>query len=71
MTTQSWHSMEVNAVLTDLKVDPLRGLAPEEAGTRLIQYGPNELTHEEKASPWALFFNQFKNILIIILIIAT
>ena len=71
MTTQSWHSMDVNAVLKDLKVDPLRGLAPEEAGSRLSQYGLNELTHEEKASPWTLFFNQFKNILIIILIIAT
>jgi len=63
--------MDVNAVLKDLQVDPLRGLAPEEAGSRLSRYGPNELTHEEKASPWTLFFNQFKNILIIILIVAT
>ena len=71
MTTQLWHSMHVDAVLKDLQVDPHRGLAPEEAGNRLGQYGPNELMHEEKASPWALFFNQFKNILIVILIVAT
>ena len=71
MTNQLWHSMSVDTAIKELKADPLRGLAPEEAGNRLDQYGPNELMHEEKASPWALFFNQFKNILIVILIVAT
>jgi Ca2+-transporting ATPase len=63
--------MDVDLVLKELQVDPHRGLAPEEAQSRLGQYGPNELRQEEKASPLALFFNQFKNILIIILLIAT
>ena len=71
MTTQSWHSLDVNTVLQELQVDPAQGLAPEEAASRLGKYGPNELTHEEKASPWILFFSQFKNILMVILIIAT
>jgi len=71
MTAPPWHSMDVGAALQELQADPHRGLAPEEAGNRLGQYGPNELMHEEKASPWALFFNQFKNILIVILIVAT
>ena len=71
MTTPLCHSMDVDAVLKELKVDPLKGLASEEAANRLGQYGPNELLHEEKASPWTLFFNQFKNILIVILIVAT
>jgi Ca2+-transporting ATPase len=63
--------MDVDLVLKELQVDPHRGLAPEEAQSRLGQYGPNELRQEEKTSPLALFFNQFKNILIIILLIAT
>ena len=71
MATSLWHSMDVDLVLKELQVDPHRGLAPEEAQSRLGQYGPNELRQEEKASPLALFFNQFKNILIIILLIAT
>ena len=71
MTTQLWHSMNVDAALNELQADPDRGLSPEEVGKRLGQYGPNELMYEEKASPWALFFNQFKNILIVILIVAT
>ena len=71
MATSLWHSMDVDLVLKELQVDPHRGLAPEEAQSRLGQYGPNELRQEEKTSPLALFFNQFKNILIIILLIAT
>ena len=71
MATCFWHSMDVDLVLKELRVDPHRGLAPEEAQSRLGQYGPNELRQEEKASPLALFFNQFKNILIVILLIAT
>ncbi len=71
MATRFWHSMDVDLVLKELQVDPHRGLAPEEAQSRLGQYGPNELRQEEKASPLALFFNQFKSILIIILLIAT
>ncbi|MGH8730418.1 MAG: cation-translocating P-type ATPase [Burkholderiales bacterium] len=71
MTTQLYHSMDANVVLKEFQVDPRMGLAPEEAISRLSQYGANELIHEEKASPWVLFFNQFKNILIVILIVAT
>jgi Ca2+-transporting ATPase len=52
-------------------VDPAAGLAAEVARSRLGQHGPNELTAEEKASPLVLFFNQFKNILVVILIVAT
>lgn len=71
MTTRFWHSMDVDLILKELRVDLHRGLAPEEAQSRLGQYGPNELRQEGKASPLALFFNQFKNILIVILLIAT
>ncbi len=71
MATRFWHSMNVDLVLKELQVDPHRGLAPEEVQSRLGHYGPNELRQEEKVSPLTLFFNQFKNILIIILLIAT
>ena len=70
-TGRPWHALDVDVALKELQVDPLRGLSPEEAGSRLGKYGPNELTHEEKASPWVLFFSQFKNVLMLILIVAT
>ena len=71
MSSRAWHSLDASAVLTELKSDLAQGISAEEAQSRLAQYGANELTHEEKASPWHLFVNQFKNILILILVVAT
>jgi Ca2+-transporting ATPase len=66
-----WHSMEMDSLLGELDTDPRQGLTVEEARTRLEKYGYNELAVEEKTSPFTLFINQFKNTLIIILLIAT
>ena len=71
MTKQRWHSMESESVLSKLETDPQQGLTPEEARKRLQEYGYNELKEEAKTSPFILFINQFKNTLIIILIVAT
>ena len=66
-----WHSMEMASLLGELDTDSQRGLAAEEAQRRLEIYGYNELAVEEKTSPFTLFINQFKNTLIIILLVAT
>ncbi len=66
----NWHSIEAAQVLKELNTDPHHGLTEDEIKRRLEKYGYNELKKEEKISPFTLFFNQFKNILIIILIIA-
>jgi Ca2+-transporting ATPase len=63
--------MESESVLRKLETDPRQGLTPEEVGKRLQEYGYNELKEEAKASPFILFINQFKNTLIVILIVAT
>ncbi len=62
--------MESALVLKDLNTDLHTGLSEYEVKSRLEKYGYNELKKEEKISPITLFFNQFKNILIIILLIA-
>ena len=46
------------------------GLSKAEAQNRLAQHGPNELVERGKKSPWTIFFNQFKEVMVIILIIA-
>jgi Ca2+-transporting ATPase len=66
-----WHSTEIDAVLRHLASDAGQGLTPEEAQRRLQTYGYNELKEEAKTSPFVLFFNQFKNTLILILAVAT
>jgi len=70
MAQEIWHSKEISQVLKELETDPRRGLTADEVQKRLGIYGYNELKKEEKISPWALFFNQFKNILIAILLVA-
>ncbi len=71
MNDVNWHSLDVAEALKTLESDPHRGLSDDEAARRLADYGPNELRKEEKVSPWTIFLGQFKNILIIILLVAT
>ncbi|MCJ7595554.1 MAG: cation-transporting P-type ATPase, partial [Desulfobacterales bacterium] len=66
-----WHAMDVMQILTELKCDPKSGLSAKEAEDRINKYGYNELTKGEQVSPFTLFLNQFKNVLIIILLVAT
>ncbi len=62
--------MKTEEVLQALNVNK-NGLSQEEAQKRLQQYGPNELKKEKGISPIRLFIEQFKDILIVILLIAT
>ena len=68
---EAWHAMEAQEVLNKLGTDSHQGLTEGEVKGRLEKYGYNELKKEEKVSPIRLFINQFKNVLIIILLIAT
>ena len=70
MTRTVWHEMETLHILKELNTDPLSGLTSEEVKSRLEKYGYNELKKEERISPFSIFINQFKNTIIIILLIA-
>ena len=70
LTEKPWHSMEVDEVLQALRAEK-EGLSTEEVQKRLKEYGPNELKKEKRKSPVRLFLEQFTDILIIILLIAT
>jgi len=66
----SWHQWEVAEVVQRLGTDAARGLTEAEARRRLAEYGPNELQAAHRLSPWALLGAQFKNVLILILLVA-
>jgi len=66
-----WHALEAENVLWELQSDPAQGLSGQEAERRLREHGANELAQQQRASPLRLFLGQFKNILIIILVVAT
>ena len=65
-----WHTLSVDAVMSHLQ-SSAHGLAEAEVERRFARYGPNELQAAGRVSPWAILFQQFKNVLIIILLIAT
>jgi P-type Ca2+ transporter type 2C len=46
------------------------GLSNEEAVSRLAEYGPNELREKTKRTPFMMFLEQFKDFMIIVLIIS-
>ena len=66
-----WHMLRADEVTLKLETDPGEGLSREEAQRRLEAYGPNELSAAGSVSPWSVLLTQFKNVLIIILLIAT
>ncbi len=68
--TKGWQSEPIEAVLEELQTDPL-GLKDEEVRQRLEKYGFNELKERKGTSAFTIFLNQFKDIFVIMLLIAT
>ncbi len=64
-----YHTMEASAVISEQKSNT-DGLTEDEAGQRLIKYGRNELKEGKQRTVFMMFLDQFKNLMIIILIIA-
>jgi len=65
-----WHVLSAEAALERLKSSPA-GLSQSEAARRLAEYGPNELQAAHRIVPWKILLEQVKNVLIIILLVAT
>ncbi|MEH2373139.1 cation-translocating P-type ATPase [Nostoc sp.] len=63
-----WHSLEVNKALDLLDSNANSGLTPQEIQQRLQQYGPNELQETAGRSAWEILLDQFKNIMLLMLI---
>ncbi|MDD2971032.1 MAG: cation-translocating P-type ATPase [Lachnospiraceae bacterium] len=64
------HSKEQNVLLKELQVSTQSGLTTEQVESRLAQYGENKLREKKKKSNFKRFFDQFKDVMILILIAA-
>ncbi len=64
-----WHRLEAKEIFAKLSTTD-KGLNDKEAEKRLQQYGYNELKEQKKISDVQLFLEQFKNFLVLILVIA-
>lgn len=66
-----FHKVGTLAVAEAINADMERGLSQKEAEKRKKHFGPNELQEKEKPSILLLFFSQFKDFMIIVLLAAT
>jgi len=64
-----WHCLSSEETLRELKTSQ-KGLTSDEARKRLAVYGRNELEEKKKRTPLMMALDQFKDFLIIVLIIA-
>jgi len=67
---ESWHNIKVEEVLSALQTSP-KGLSREETERRLREYGYNELKERKRVTPLQIFLGQFKDVFVIMLLIAT
>jgi Ca2+-transporting ATPase len=58
-------------VLARFGVDPQRGVSQQDAMERLRRHGGNELATEKPVPEWRKFLDQFMDVLVILLLIAT
>ena len=67
-TPAEWHKVSASEATQLLDVDPVTGLSSEEAAARQQHYGPNRLKETPPRSRWLLLADQFKGVLILVLI---
>jgi Ca2+-transporting ATPase len=65
-----WHSLSESETVKKLDTTE-NGLTSQQAALKLETYGKNELTAKVKISALSILLEQFKNVLIIILLVAT
>ncbi|GAB4175568.1 MAG: cation-translocating P-type ATPase [Coleofasciculaceae cyanobacterium] len=67
-TSQSWHTIEAEKALWLLESDRTQGLTQNQVDQKLQQYGTNELVETGGRSALEIFWDQFKNIMLLMLI---
>jgi Ca2+-transporting ATPase len=65
-----WHTLDVAASAAALQVEAQFGLSEVEATKRLTRYGLNRLAEAKVRPLWLKFFDQFKDFLVIVLLLA-
>lgn len=70
ITVPPWHLLEPWQTTAWLKVDPERGLDSRQAEERLAIHGLNAIREQQHRSVAKIFFGQFADFMILILIVA-
>ncbi|CAI08472.1 Cation transport ATPases [Aromatoleum aromaticum EbN1] len=68
--TCRWHTLTAAAAAEALELDAVNGLSTEQVTERLARFGPNRLAEAAPRPVWLKFVDQFRNLLVIVLIFA-
>jgi P-type Ca2+ transporter type 2C len=63
-----WHAQSTEQTIEMLQSDRTSGLSDQQIKERQIKFGPNELQEAEGRSNWIILYDQFKNIMLVMLI---
>ena len=66
----AWHCIAADEVAAQFQTDPARGLSAQAAAERLRESGPNTLAEARRRSLVAMFFGQFADFMILVLLAA-
>lgn len=67
----TYYKNTAEEVEKEFSADLKNGLSQENAAERLKEYGPNKIEQKSSISAWEIFFRQFQNIIVILLILAS
>ncbi len=70
MSEKIYYGMTADEVAKDLGTSTEQGLSPEEVKQRLEKYGHNKLREKKRTPIWKIFLSQFKDTLVLVLILA-
>ncbi len=65
----NWHQKDIEDIFKELDSSPI-GLTENESEKRLREYGPNILKEKKRKHPSSIFFAQFKDFMILVLVVA-
>lgn len=66
-----YYTNTAEEVEKEFSADLKNGLSQENAAERLKEYGPNKIEQKSSISAWKIFFRQFQNIIVLLLILAS
>ncbi len=67
-SSQAWQSLEIKTAIATLQSDAEQGLSTPQISDRVQQFGTNELQETGGRSSFEIFVDQFKNIMLLMLI---
>jgi P-type Ca2+ transporter type 2C len=70
MSDKQWYKKSIDKLKDELKVDITKGLSDNEVKKRRDEFGENQLKSKAKVSLFKKFISQFKDFMVIILILA-